>query len=866
MNMLSMYPRGQMSHLGLPASALTVAAAVVIVCLLATGALGGLIADGVLGQSNLTHSGVNRAKANSMYGPTVFAIDAKNHLYVADTGNHRILGWLNAASFNSGAAADLEIGQPDFTSGRCNNGTGVGDVNGIGPDSLCLFYTVPFLPTSGLTGLAVDQANNLFVADSGNSRVMEYDSPFDSCGSFPCVAAPANRVLGQTDFTSGACNHGVFAPSASSLCGPFGVALDDNGNLFVSDPGNYRVLEYNTPLNPNSGEPGAGDSVADRDFGNNSFTDRGACNSNICGPAGIAVDHNGNLYVVASGDNIVFEYNAPLDPNSLEPGAGDTLIDNFLGLATKCASGNMVPDASSFCVAVSAAVDGLDNVYVADMANSRVLKFNTPADPFSGEPGAGDRTADFVIGQSDFSGGSCNQGAIDGDQYTTVPGAASLCSPEGVGTDAGGNVYIGDTRNNRAIKYLSPFAAQGPGSGDATGDRVLGQPDFTRNTINLLDAFSLNFPQATVVDSSGHLYVNDSNGRILGWRSVADSVDGQPADLVLAQPGFTTSFCTGLDHLSCLQRGLAVDQAGNLYVTDPWRVLVYKSPFSACSAFPCVGPTAQVLIGPADPSQSSAVCESKRVSASNTCGLSSVAVDKAGNLYVSDFGDDRVLEYDQPLARRRSRAGDMVADRVFGQKDFKSFGCNNAPRHHIAATNPNPQTLCAPTALALDPSGNLFVVDSGNSRVLEYPQPLKHARKHAAASLVIGAADFFSAVQGCWFSIPTTNASNFCYPGAMAFDRHGNLFVSDSFNNRVMEFDAPLASGAAAAQVIGQQSLEGFACNAGVLPGDFAGLGPDSLCLEGPALGGEGIFIDSTDNLYIGDSGNNRLLIYRNLP
>jgi hypothetical protein len=184
-----------------------------------------LSADGVLGQLTFSSKIANFSPSGGLYGSGGVAIDTgvrPNRIYVADTKNSRVLGWADASSFANGQAADLVIGQPTFTSVACNKG-------GVSAASLCR-------PLAA----AVDGAGNLYVADSANNRVLEYDSPFTS-------DQRADRVYGQLgSFTSAACNKGGRV-AAATLCGPSGVALDASGNLYVADTKNNRTVVFRSP-------------------------------------------------------------------------------------------------------------------------------------------------------------------------------------------------------------------------------------------------------------------------------------------------------------------------------------------------------------------------------------------------------------------------------------------------------------------------------------------------------------------------------------------------------------------------------------------------------------------------------------------
>ena len=166
-----------------------------------------------------------------------------------------------------------------------------------------------------LAGVAIDLSsvpNHVYVADTSNSRVLGWAS-----AAALTNGKPADIVIGQPDFFSTTCNNG--GVSASSLCGPFGVAVDGSGNLYVSDYGNNRVLEYNTPFT-NTGEPGSGDKIADQVFGQQGSFGSSLCNQGagtlatsgtLCRPSGVAIDATGVLYVADGGNNRVLEYLFP---------------------------------------------------------------------------------------------------------------------------------------------------------------------------------------------------------------------------------------------------------------------------------------------------------------------------------------------------------------------------------------------------------------------------------------------------------------------------------------------------------------------------------------------------------------------------
>jgi len=172
----------------------------------------GANADGVLGQliftANLPISG-----AGGMAYPTGIAIDGSGTLWVGDNFDNRVLRFNNAASKPNGASADGVLGQPDFTSANAANSQ-----NGLNSPN----------------GVAIDSSGTLWVADTGNNRVLRFDNATTKANG-----ANADGVLGQAGFvTKGS------SATQTTLYHPGGVTVDASGSVWVADSYNNRVLYF----------------------------------------------------------------------------------------------------------------------------------------------------------------------------------------------------------------------------------------------------------------------------------------------------------------------------------------------------------------------------------------------------------------------------------------------------------------------------------------------------------------------------------------------------------------------------------------------------------------------------------------------
>jgi sugar lactone lactonase YvrE len=373
----------------------------------------------------------------------------------------------------------------------------------------------------------------------------------------------------------------------------------------------------------------------------------------------------------------------------------------------------------------------------------------------------------------------------------------------------------------------SPLAASAS-VGDVEGDRILGQLNPTSNTPNStgLNASGLYYPQSLTFDRSGNLFVADTyNNRVLAFRSPMTS--DRVADLVIGQPDFNsdTTDNGGISASSLDEpNDLAVTASGDLWVadTDNNRVLQFIRPFETDTV-------ADFVIGQPD-FESDEANYTGIVDAAGFDTPTDVAIDAAGNLWVTDYHNDRVLGYDNPTTTM-----DRLADRVLGQP---SFNTNDDDDGAASA-----KTLDGPYALAIDSEDNLWIVDYLNNRVLEFDQP---GTLDATADRILGQPNFTSEAANYSGQV---DAAGFEGPGGVDLDANGNVYVSDAYNNRVLMYTAPIATGDRIAdRVFGQPDFNSKTENNG---------GVSARTFYIPV----GVAIDPNGNLAIADNTNHRVVL-----
>ncbi|MHB9155090.1 MAG: hypothetical protein ACYC5N_05270, partial [Endomicrobiales bacterium] len=414
-----------------------------------------------------------------------------------------------------------------------------------------------------------------------------------------------------------------------------------------------------------------------------------------------------------------------------------------------------------------------------------------------------------AVGQANPVSGDPNWGG--------APAANTLSGPVGVMADRAGNVWVADSANNRILRYSSAVVT------GCDAALVLGQADFTHTGSDFLDGRTIT-PRSVAVDAaSGRLYAADpGNNRVLWWDSLDGFANGKSADGVLGQPDLYSNAANrgGTVKANTLHApsGVEVDGQGDLWVADRdnHRVLKYPAPVTS-------GMDAGVALGQADLTSGTAATAQNRMNAPNC-----VRLDGAGDLWVADTGNNRVLKF-------TARATGANAALELGQANF---GAGNANQGLGA---PAANTLSGPCGIAVDSGGNVFVADRDNNRVLYFSTPAVNGTN---ADKVFGKDNFT-------VSAPVAVASNaLSAPTSVELDAAGILWVADSAYHRVLGYRAPFTTKMVARQVLGQPNYTSGAANRG-LPVAADGLSSPS-----------DIRTDAAGNLWIADSGNNRLVKY----
>lgn len=616
-----------------------------------------------------------------------------------------------------------------------------------------MHYNPPIVTIGGgfnqPTGIAVDDAGNLYVADTGNNAVEEIPI---GCLSSSCVIAMSGGFNGPKGvvvddrgnvFVADTGNNAVKeipAGCTSSSCvilvgnglnGPTGIAVDNQGYGYVADTGNNAVKGFQTGGSL-SGTLGGGfigpTGVAESEFvlyvadtGNNAVKQmQEICVSSDCvtalgggfnGPTAVAVDFGNNVYVADTGNNVAAE---------MPPGCGSSSCVTMVGGGFNAPSG--------------IAVDFRGNVFVADSGNNAVKEIlrsvQLPTQPVRTKSSVATLTFTFDTGGSigapavltmgasglDFADAGTGSCSTNGPSHPYNPGDTCTVdvtfTPRVPGLRKGA-VELVDT--SAAKNILATVFVYGVGTGP--------EAVFSPSTQTLLasglsnQASNVGLIQGVAVDSAGNVYLSDPYNNAV--KEIPSGCASSGCAITLGG-GFSSP------------AGLAVDGAGNVYVADAGSVTVKEMP-AGCASSSCVTTLGGGFVF--NPSET---------------GLSGVAVDGMGSVYVAGGG-----VWKMP-------AGCVSRSCVFGSNDGMFVGA---------------------TGIAVDASGNVYVAN------LDFLSPGDHpAGFYGLTEMPGGCTSMY-----CVYS-PVSGALSTDSIRAVALDGSGNIYVQGVGDGGVKEAPAGCAS------------------------------------------------------------------------
>jgi len=560
--------------------------------------------------------------ANARFSyPNSPIVDASGNILVADASNQvvrkitsagvvtTLLGRAGVAGSSNGPAASVLLNYPDALAedsagnlyigqsniiqkmtpgGSVTTVAGVanetGSVDGVGGSALF----------SIIQGLAFDGQGNLIILDGGVNQTVRMMTPSGTVTTLAGTAGQFGSANGQG--------------AAASFRALSGLALDAQGNIYVSDNETVRMITPGGLVSLFAGQPG----VCGR-------ADGSLLSAQFCTPGGLAFDASGNLYLAESNDIRMLGTNGQTSTVAGQPTLGPD-----------------VDGAGASAVLSNPAGLGL-------LPNNAGLVFT--------EFGGAIRTMSFAGVVRTLAGKS-------GPNFTHDDGpvaSATFSEPAAITSDAGGNIYVSD---NGTLRYV-----------DTQGNVTRVSMPFQVAGCNA---------QAMTVDGAGNLYIATCSQvykrtpggvvtALAGQNNVTGNLDG---------PGNQALFGS--------LRGIAVDAAGNVYVTDMANTSIRK-----------IDTTGNVSTFAGALTTGSATVADGQGTAARFWSPWGIVIDPQGNLYVSDWGAD--------LIRKITPSGAVTT--IAGSYLIAGVSSGNATLFNM------------PTGLALDNAGNLYVLNSGDSMI-----------------------------------------------------------------------------------------------------------------------------------------------------
>jgi RHS repeat-associated protein len=718
--------------------------------------------------------------------PTGLALDSSGDLYVADQSNNRVQEL--AAATGSQWGISMSANDVYTVAGSSSGAAGHSGDGGVATSALL----------DQPAGVALDGSGNLFVADLSNSRIQEVAASTGTQRGQSMTAHDIYTIAGSSSGNSGHSGDGGAATSAL-LDAPQGIALDGSGNLFVADVGNNRVQEVAISTGTQRGQSMTANdiyTVAGSSSGSSGHSGNGgaATSALLDQPTGVAVDGSGNLFVADSANNRVQEVAIS---TGAQRGQSMTANDVYTVAGSSSGSSGYSGDGGSASSALlafptSVAVDSAGGLIIADLENNVVREVaGTTASQFS-------LTANDVFTVAgNYSTGTSGSGGQATD--------AQMTSPKGIVADSSGNLYIADSGANRVQELAATTHTQW-GISMTAGNlyTILGSSAGTAGSSGDGGAGTsalLHSPSGVALDANGDLFVADgTNNRVQELAATNHTQWGisMTANDVYTVAGSSsgTSGHSGnggaaTSALLDSPADVALDGSGNLYIADAINNRVQEVAVATGSQR-AQAMTANDVYTVAGSSSGTSGHSGNGGAATSALfdEPTGVAVDSSGDLFIADQNNNRVQEVAGTTGTKWGQsmtANDMYT--VAGSSSGSSGHSGNGGAATSALQN-------QPTDVVLDTSGDLYVSDTGNSRLQEIAVATgTQWGQSMTANDVYTIAGSSSANSGYAGDGGVGTSALFGSLSGLALDSSGDVFIDDTDNSVVRELSNSSSSG-----------------------------------------------------------------------
>src|SRR5208282_1987439 len=334
--------------------------------------------------------------------------------------------------------------------------------------------------------------------------------------------APAIKTVARNGTQGSGGDNGP--ATSAQLFTPNEVAVDSAGNLYIADQSGERIRKVDTT--------GKITTVAGTGTAGYNGDNMAATSAELNNPAGAAVDSAGNLYIADENNNRIRKVDT----------SGN--ITTVAGTGTGGYNGDgIAATTAKIFLPYGVAVDSAGNFYIAATLNYRIRKVSAGG------------TITTVAGNGML-------GSIGDNGPAT---SAELSNPEGVAVDSAGNVYIGDTFNQRVrevnVTTGTITTVAGTGGAGYNGDNMPAT------------SADLTVPYGVVLDSAGNLYIADQGNNRIRRVDASGNITTVAGNGTAAYNG--DNIAASIAEISGAD-GLALDSAGNLYIADYGNYRVRK--------------------------------------------------------------------------------------------------------------------------------------------------------------------------------------------------------------------------------------------------------------------------------------------------